>query len=205
MKIFRAAGFIIAIAIIFVLIIGAYNVYIKEFIVNFIDEKLELQEQPQIIPATNIFDYIIARNPKITTREVADLVMYAYQLGEEHQIDPYQILAICDIESTFRLDPPVAAAGERGPMQLTPGVWALYYEQYGFRNSDFGNWACNTKVATAHLKELLNQHKGDWKGAIGEYNGGPRWQKKRQSLHHVKKFEVASRGILLLRDKGRAI
>jgi hypothetical protein len=148
----------------------------------------------------NIFNYILAQNPDMSTRELADFVSYTYQLAEEFELDPYKMLAACEIENSFKLNRP-GGLGEQGPLQLMPDTWDKLYKRFGFGESDFTNWYCNYKVSAYHLKGLLVANNGDWNKAIGQFNGGGRWQKKQQSLFHVKKFQMASRGTLRYRKQ----
>jgi hypothetical protein len=152
------------------------------------------QQDRQVKSEYTIFDYIAAENKTMTTREIAEFVAYVYQVSNEEQVDPYLIFAICDIESDFYLNKP-GRDGERGPMQLMESTWALYYKQYGFSDSDFENWFCNTKIASVHFKGLLRKHKGNADMAIYEYNGGPMGFQKTQSQIHLRKFQIANRGV----------
>ena len=151
----------------------------------------------------DIFDYIQARNQKLSTRELADYVSYVFQLSDDYQnskypVTPWEIFEISDIESDFRLNAR-GASGEAGPMQIMPGTWKAIYKRFGFRPADFENWYCNMAVATYHYSELKTICCGDSIEAIGRYNGGAKWRDKHISRNHVRKYQRVSRGISKVR------
>jgi len=151
----------------------------------------------------DIFDYIQARNPKLSTRDLADYVSYVFQLADDYQnskypVTPWEIFEISDIESEFKLNA-VGDCGERGPMQLLPKTWNDLYQRFGFRTTDFENWYCSMAVATYLYSQLKTMYRGDKIKTIGFYNGGHRWQQKAATWNHIRKYQRASRGISKVR------
>jgi len=147
----------------------------------------------------DIFDYIQERNPKLSTRELADYVSYVFQLADDYQNDlypvtPWEIFEICDIESDFRLNAR-GTSGEYGPMQLLPKTWNAIYKRFGFHPADFENWYCNMAVATYLYSQVKTMYRGDVIKTIGFYNGGHRWQQKAAVWNHIRKYQRASRWI----------
>ena len=163
----------------------------------------EIHKIWQCLSQTNdvkdIFDYIQARNQKLTTRELADYVSYVFQLADDYQNDlypvtPWEIFEICDIESDFRLNAR-GASGEAGPMQIMPKTWDDLYQRFGFHPADFENWYCNMAVATYLYSQVKTMYRGDVIKTIGFYNGGHRWQQKAAVWNHIRKYQRASRWI----------
>jgi soluble lytic murein transglycosylase-like protein len=151
----------------------------------------------------DIFDYIQDRNPKITVREMAEYVSYAFQLADDYQNNQYpvtvwEIFEISDIESSFVLNAR-GSSGEYGPMQLLPKTWNNLYQRFGFQPVDFKNWYCNMVVAVYLYSQLKTMYHGDAIQAIGFYNGGHKWQQKAMVWNHIRKYKRASRGISKVR------
>ncbi len=152
----------------------------------------------------DIFDYIQARNPKLTIREMADYVSYVFQLADDYQNSEYpvtvwEIFEISDIESGFILTAR-GTSGEAGPMQLLPKTWNDLYQRFGFQSTDFENWYCNMIVSTYLYSQLKTMYRGDKIKAIGFYNGGHGWQQKDAAWNHIQKYQRASRGIRAVRE-----
>ena len=167
----------------------------------------EIHKIWQCLSQTNdvkdIFDYIQARNPRLTTRELADYVSYVFQLADDYKnesypVTPWEIFEISDIESDFVLTAR-GTSGEAGPMQLLPSTWDKIYKRFGFQPADFENWYCNMTVATYLYSQLKTICRGDYVEAIGRYNGGNRWKEKLISRNHVRKYQRVSRGISKVR------
>jgi soluble lytic murein transglycosylase-like protein len=162
--------------------------------------EIEIQKaKDDSITESVIFGYIIgylsATDRRLITDELPEFAVLTVQYANENNLNPYEILPISQIESDFCLNPPTGDAGEEGPAQTTPGVWALYYKKFGYKPEDFTKWQANYRVAIAYYADLKKQYNGDVVKAIGNFNGGGNWANKKQSQYHVKKFELASRGI----------
>jgi soluble lytic murein transglycosylase-like protein len=151
-----------------------------------------------------IIGYLSATDRKLITDELPEFAVLTVQYANEFGVNPYDCLTFCQVENGFDLHTP-GTSGEQGPGQVMKSTWDLYAKKFGYTPEDFYKWPCNYRVAICHYSALLIQHSGDVAGAIGEYNGGPKWANKKQSQYHVKKFELASRGISKLRDRKKAL
>lgn len=95
---------------------------------------------------------------------LAQQILYA---ANAHGIDPYMIVAIGQIESSWRMNV-VSKAGAIGPMQLMPKT---FYEMGG---DDIWDWRQNIYYGAKYFAYLLYERaNGDIALALMFYNAGP--------------------------------
>jgi len=168
-----------------------------------IQEALKQSQEADVIFGY-IVGYLTAHNAtRLITSDLTEFTSVMARYAHESMVKSYDIMTICQIESSFCLNPPTGPAGEEGPMQVTPEVWKLYYHRFGYKMSDFKKWQCNSRVGVCFYADLLKQNGGDAEIAIGYYNGGGNWRHKIQTKRHLQKFMIASRGISRLKGRGK--
>ncbi len=166
-------------------------------------QKLREQVQENAVIYGYITGYLAVTNPKLITDEISEFAALTINYAKEAGVSPYDCLTICQIENGFDLHKE-GKAGEQGPAQLMDTTWGDYYKEFGYKPEDFYKWQCNYRVAIAYFAELLKRNNNEIKTAIGEYNGGGKWALSSSSRTHVRKFVIASRGVLELRKQKRS-
>ena len=79
---------------------------------------------------------------------------------------PQLVLAVIDVESAF--DPfAVSSAGAVGLMQVMP----FWPRDLGLTNKDLIDIELNVRMGTSILAYYLNRERGDYRRALGRYNG----------------------------------
>jgi len=79
---------------------------------------------------------------------------------------PQLVLAVIDVESAF--DPfAVSSAGAVGLMQVMP----FWPNELGLTNKDLIDVELNVRMGTSILAYYLNRERGDYRRALGRYNG----------------------------------
>ncbi len=79
---------------------------------------------------------------------------------------PQLVLAVIDVESAF--DPfAVSSAGAVGLMQVMP----FWPNELGLTTKDLIDVELNVRMGTSILAYYLNRERGDYRRALGRYNG----------------------------------
>ena len=103
------------------------------------------------------------------------------ELSERHQISPALILAVVEMESSYRFTV-VSSAGAVGLMQLRPTTAKYIAQRYkvrGYRSeADLRNPEINLRLGVAYLAHLRRQF-GHSLHYLAAYNVGPTALKKR--------------------------
>lgn len=110
----------------------------------------------------------IARKYRVAQDSVQDFVELAYKTAREHRMDPFLLLAVMSIESSFN---PLAQShkGAQGLMQVLTRVHADKFEPFGGVEAAFDPVA-NVKVGARILNEYLTRE-GSVEGALKSYVG----------------------------------
>ena len=106
---------------------------------------------------------------KISESKAAQIVRAAMVNGDRHQLEPELILAIIAVESTFK-ERAVSRVGARGLMQVTPGIHRKKVQAIGGSRALFDP-AKNIHTGSQILVTYLNDHSGDLRRALLNYNG----------------------------------
>lgn len=80
----------------------------------------------------------------------------ATQVGEEFDLDPYLIMAVCEIESHFT---PEIVGGGVGLMQLIPFCHAQTMAEFGYSNEDLFDAYKNMRIGCKYLSYLTHKYK----------------------------------------------
>ncbi|HEY8280622.1 MAG TPA: transglycosylase SLT domain-containing protein, partial [Bdellovibrionota bacterium] len=98
-----------------------------------------------------------------------------FELGERHQLSPALILAVIEMESSYRFAVK-SKAGAIGLMQLLPGTAAEVAKRYHIRSyhsaEDLSDPSVNLRVGVAYLAQLRRQF-GHSLHYLAAYNLGP--------------------------------
>ncbi len=110
----------------------------------------------------------IARKYRVAQDSVQHFVELAYKTAREHRMDPFLLLAVMSIESSFN---PLAQSqkGAQGLMQVLTRVHADKFEPFGGVEAAFDPVA-NVKVGARILNEYLARE-GSVEGALKSYVG----------------------------------
>jgi len=110
----------------------------------------------------------IARRYRIAIEQTQHFVEYAYRTARESKVDPWLILAVISVESSF--DPKAEShQGAQGLMQVLTRVHAEKFAPFGGVAAAFDPLA-NMKVGAQILKEYLGRD-GTVEGALKAYVG----------------------------------
>lgn len=122
---------------------------------------------PLVREQQNVVEFI-ARKYRIAQDSVRDVVDLAYRTAREHRMDPFLLLAVVSIESSFN---PLAQShkGAQGLMQVLTRVHAEKFEPFGGVEAAFDPVA-NIKVGARILNEYLARE-GSVEGALKSYVG----------------------------------
>lgn len=94
------------------------------------------------------------------------------QAAERHGVPEALVLAVIQVESSFRPDAR-SHAGARGLMQLMPRTAASLARRLGRESYDIEDPEFNIEAGTAYLAYLLKLFDGDVELALAGYNTGP--------------------------------
>ncbi|NMQ20164.1 lytic transglycosylase domain-containing protein [Candidatus Competibacter phosphatis] len=97
------------------------------------------------------------------------IVREAIRNGKRHDVDPELILAVIAVESTFK-ERAVSRVGARGLMQVMPGSHKGKIRKIGGTRELFDP-AKNIHTGSQILVEYLEDHSGDLRRALLNYNG----------------------------------
>lgn len=110
----------------------------------------------------------VAKKYRMAVGDVQDLVGYAYRAARELRLDPYLVLAVMSIESSFNPNAR-SPAGAQGLMQVLTRVHADKFAPFGGASAAFDPVA-NISVGSRILKEYLVRE-GSVEGALKSYVG----------------------------------
>lgn len=110
----------------------------------------------------------VAKKYRMAVGDVQDLVGYAYRAAKELRLDPYLVLAVMSIESSFNPNAR-SPAGAQGLMQVLTRVHADKFAPFGGAAAAFDPVA-NISVGSRILKEYLVRE-GSVEGALKSYVG----------------------------------
>ncbi len=118
----------------------------------------------------------IARKYKVSHKAVRKIVDISFEAGEKFEVDPYVIIAVMAIESSFN---PFAesSAGALGLMQVMPKVHKEKFEKYGGLDNSI-DVKVNIYVGTEILKNYLLRY-GNFQRALRAYVGVSQTSKSR--------------------------
>lgn len=89
-------------------------------------------------------------------------------IARRHGVSDALVMALVEVESNFN-PRAISRKGAMGLMQLLPSTAV----SYGLRSvQDLYDPALNIDIGTRHLKDLLDQHGGQWALAMASYNAG---------------------------------
>lgn len=110
----------------------------------------------------------VAKKYRVAVGDVQDVVGYAYRAARELRLDPYLVLAVMSIESSFNPNAR-SPAGAQGLMQVLTRVHADKFAPFGGAAAAFDPVA-NISVGSRILKEYLVRE-GSVEGALKSYVG----------------------------------
>ena len=116
----------------------------------------------------------IARRHRVSVVAVEQIVLAAYASAASHRLDPYLLLAVISVESSFN---PLAESkvGAKGLMQVMPEVHRERFQRHGGTDAALNPWA-NIDVGAGILREYLDRFK-TIEAALSAYVGmGPSGQ-----------------------------
>ena len=110
----------------------------------------------------------ISRKYKVSNEAVRDIVEISFSAGGDFEIDPYVVIAVIAIESSFN---PLAesSAGALGLMQVMPLIHRKKFEKYGGFDKSL-DVKVNVYVGTEILKNFYLRY-GNYQRALLAYVG----------------------------------
>jgi len=122
----------------------------------------------RLTPEQQKIAQFVAKKYRIAVGDVQHLVAYAYRAAKQFRLDPYLVLAVMSIESSFNPDAR-SSAGAQGLMQVLTRVHADKFAPFGGASAAFDPMA-NISVGSRILKEYLVRE-GSVEGALKSYVG----------------------------------
>lgn len=122
----------------------------------------------RLTPEQQKIAQFVAKKYRIAVGDVQHLVSYAYRAAKEFRLDPYLVLAVMSIESSFNPDAR-SSAGAQGLMQVLTRVHADKFAPFGGASAAFDPMA-NISVGSRILREYLVRE-GSVEGALKSYVG----------------------------------
>ena len=112
----------------------------------------------------------ISRKYRVSNEAVREIVEISFSAGKKFEVDPYVVIAVIAIESSFN---PLAesGAGALGLMQVMPLIHRKKFEKYGGFNKSL-NVKVNIYVGTEILKNFYLRY-GNYQRALLAYVGVP--------------------------------
>jgi len=167
--------YILQSATIFYLMIDKFE---NERLIHYQRSKIEeMEEKLKILEI--IEDFEVGMAPS----QIGNLTNVIYAQGEKYGYDPLLLLALIDVESSFRREV-VSHKGAMGLMQLKPSVGSDVANRRGidwYNKSMLYNPDYNIELGSLYLFELILKF-GDVKDAITAYNlGETRLRKMRRT------------------------
>ncbi|MCZ7561276.1 MAG: transglycosylase SLT domain-containing protein [Burkholderiaceae bacterium] len=105
----------------------------------------------RLTPEQQKIAQFVAKKYRIAVGDVQHLVSYAYRAAKEFRLDPYLVLAVMSIESSFNPDAR-SSAGAQGLMQVLTRVHADKFAPFGGASAAFDPMA-NISVGSRILRE----------------------------------------------------
>ncbi|MCO5107681.1 MAG: transglycosylase SLT domain-containing protein [Burkholderiaceae bacterium] len=127
-----------------------------------------LRSPLKLTPEQQKVAQFVAKKYRIAVGDVQHLVAYAYGAAREFRLDPYLVLAVMSIESSFNPNAR-SPAGAQGLMQVLTRVHADKFAPFGGATAAFDPVA-NISVGSRILKEYLVRE-GSVEGALKSYVG----------------------------------
>ena len=118
----------------------------------------------------------ISRKYKVSNEAMREIVEVSFSAGDKFEVDPYVILAVIAIESSFN---PLAesSAGALGLMQVMPLIHRKKFEKYGGFDKSL-DVKVNVHVGTEILRNFYLRY-GNYQRALLAYVGVPQNSKSR--------------------------
>ena len=118
----------------------------------------------------------ISRKYRVSNEAVREIVEVSFSAGDKFEVDPYVIIAVIAIESSFN---PLAesSAGALGLMQVMPLIHRKKFEKYGGFDKSL-DVKVNVYVGTEILKNFYLRY-GNYQRALLAYVGVPQNSKSR--------------------------
>ena len=118
----------------------------------------------------------ISRKYRVSNEAMREIVEVSFSAGDKFEVDPYVILAVIAIESSFN---PLAesSAGALGLMQVMPLIHRKKFEKYGGFDKSL-DVKVNVHVGTEILKNFYLRY-GNYQRALLAYVGVPQNSKSR--------------------------
>ena len=112
----------------------------------------------------------VSRKYRVSNGAVREIVEISFSAGEKFEVDPYVVIAVIAIESSFN---PLAesSAGALGLMQVMPLIHRKKFEKYGGFNKSL-DVKVNIYVGTEILKNFYLRY-GNYQRALLAYVGVP--------------------------------
>lgn len=111
----------------------------------------------------------IARRYRLAMDQTQELVEQAYRIAREAKLDPWLVLAVISVESSFNPQAQ-SSKGAQGLMQVLTRVHAEKFAPFGGVSAAFDPLA-NMRVGTQILKEYLVRAEGSVENALKYYVG----------------------------------
>lgn len=111
----------------------------------------------------------IARRYRLAIDQTQELVEHAYKIAREAKLDPWLVLAVISVESSFNPQAQ-SSKGAQGLMQVLTRVHADKFAPFGGVSAAFDPLA-NMRVGTQILKEYLVRAEGSVEHALKYYVG----------------------------------
>lgn len=133
-----------------------------------------------------IYSIVTSKRPDISEQEAWMLAQVIYDECVKHNVDPFLVLALIDVESKFQYAA-ISPAGARGLMQILPYVGESLLQETGlnrhstwrqFRPEFLDDPILNVKLGVYYLKDLKKIFR-DRTLALTAYNLGPTETKNR--------------------------
>lgn len=150
--------------------------------IQFEDDK-ELGEVPKTKTINKLFNYIKSQNKNLSNTKINQILTHVFTYSKKHNVNPYLILAIMNVESHFNHST-ISKAGAKGLMQLMP----FNFKEFEVNNSIEGN----IKGGILHLKRDYEKTKSIVSTLVC-YNAGcsrlknDAWKKIKETREYIPK------------------
>ena len=128
-----------------------------------------LRQGPRLSVEQQNVARFIARRYRLAMDQTQELVEQAYKIAREAKLDPWLVLAVISVESSFNPQAQ-SSKGAQGLMQVLTRVHADKFAPFGGASAAFDPLA-NMRVGTQILKEYLVRAEGSVERALKYYVG----------------------------------
>ncbi len=128
-----------------------------------------------LAPPEYPIERVLERNRRISPQQRQAIAVAVLESARAHRLDPALILAVIDVESSFRLSSR-SSVGAMGLMQLMPKTGRQFARRLGLRwhgEKTLYTPAENVRIGAAYLSWLLRRFNGDLQLALSSYCHGP--------------------------------